>query len=243
MAIIAISGRMNSGKDTVGKIIQILTNFPEMSSERIVQHLNKDLTNNKFEIKKFADKLKDMVCLILGCTREQLEDRDFKEKELGEEWWVYDLGDHLVPRWGFDLNSDNEMCEERYLVKLTPRRILQLLGTEAGREIIHPLIWINALMSEYVAKGVPTRADSYYPNWIITDLRFKNELKAVKDRGGITIRVERPNERETDASERALHPSETALDNFKFDYVVYNTGTIEDLIKKIKDILIKEEII
>jgi hypothetical protein len=39
-----------------------------------------------FEIKKYADKLKDFVCILIGCTREQLEDQEFKEKELGEEW-------------------------------------------------------------------------------------------------------------------------------------------------------------
>ena len=37
-----------------------------------------------FEIKKFADKLKDIVCLLLGCTREQLEDRGIKSLSLQE---------------------------------------------------------------------------------------------------------------------------------------------------------------
>jgi len=37
--------------------------------------------------------------------------------------------------------------------------------------------------------------------------------------------------------------SETALDDYKFDYVIENNGTIEDLIIKVKEILIKEEIL
>jgi hypothetical protein len=43
------------------------------------------------EIKKFADKLKDMVCVLLSCTREKLEDREFKNTPLGEHWrkWYY----------------------------------------------------------------------------------------------------------------------------------------------------------
>ena len=42
-----------------------------------------------WKIVKFADKLKDIVCLLIGCTRQQLECREFKEKELGEEWGVW----------------------------------------------------------------------------------------------------------------------------------------------------------
>lgn len=82
---------------------------------------------------------------------------------------------------------------------------------------------------------------------IVADTRFPNELKAIKDRGGISIRVNRHNPQ--DGSEygwgnpNANHPSETSLDNAEFDYVVDNSGSIEDLIEKIKVILIKEKII
>lgn len=196
--LIAISGKLGSGKDTVGKIVQILTTFPKMSTERVVEHLHKDLSNNEYEIKKFADKLKDIVCILIGCTRGQLEDRDFKEKELGEEWWYYTVrlnkSKTLIPY----LETRGELKEET-LVKLTPRLLLQLMGTECGREIIHPNLWVNALMGEYKKEYLNTPTFSDFsntrlysmPKWIITDLRFENELKAVKDRGGITIRVNR----------------------------------------------------
>ena len=55
MGIIGISGKKTVGKNTIAKIIN-------------------QLTNNKYEEKCFADKLKDIVCLLIGCTREQLED-------------------------------------------------------------------------------------------------------------------------------------------------------------------------
>ena len=42
-----------------------------------------------WKIVKFADKLKDIVCLLIGCERKKLENREFKEKELGEDWWYY----------------------------------------------------------------------------------------------------------------------------------------------------------
>jgi hypothetical protein len=68
-------------------------------------------------------------------------------------------------------------------------------------------------------------------------MRFPNEMKAVVEKGGITIRVVRP------GTESGTHPSETALDNATFDYEIINDGEIVDLIEKVKTILIKENII
>ena len=75
-------------------------------------------------------------------------------------------------------------------------------------------------------------------NWIITDVRFPNELEAIEKRGGLTIRVERSRYSNGD-----FHASETALDNAEFDYTINNNGTIEQLIEKVREILIKEGII
>jgi len=81
-----------------------------------------------------------------------------------------------------------------------------------------------------------------HPNWIITDMRFPNEMEAIELREGITIRVVRPDMNSLQAMIPA-HASETALDNSEFDYEIINDGTIEDLIEKVKEILIKENII
>ena len=78
-----------------------------------------------------------------------------------------------------------------------------------------------------------------YPNWIITDMRFPNELKAVESKDGVTIRINRPQLIERDFE----HFSETALDNHNFDYVIDNSGSLADLENKVKEILIKEKII
>jgi hypothetical protein len=168
---------------------------------------------NKWQIKKFSDKLKDIACLLLGCTREQLEDREFKEKELGEEWWYWKLERNGVYKSILLPYNEPTGTEDFELIKLTPRLLLQLLGTECGREIIHPNIWVNSLFSDYKPKCA--KKDEYikndsleticrkfqnqllfskYPNWIITDTRFPNELQAIKDRDGITIRVNRDTE-------------------------------------------------
>lgn len=291
--IIAISGKIGSGKDTVGKIIQLLT-VPknlEHNTQEIIDAIKNDFNTPNYvnwEIKKFADKLKDIVCLLLDCSREQLENREFKNKELGEEWWYWKSYDNNTLFFYIGQTMDIKYWE---LIKPTPRLLLQLLGTDCGRDIIHPNIWVNALFSKYktsyiytdkkVCKLLESMGYRYdieedfsedainegfrynnnlqlwsfdednikNSNWIITDTRFPNELKAVKDRGGITIRVNRDFFGENndiaivDFEEDTLHESETALDCAEFDYVIDNNGTIEELISKVKEILTKEHIL
>ncbi len=86
--LIGISGKMGSGKNLVCTIIQGLTAAKKHNIENpSFEWIKKYYINSIWEQKAFAGKLKDMVCMLIGCTREQLEDREFKEKELGEEWW------------------------------------------------------------------------------------------------------------------------------------------------------------
>lgn len=207
---------------------------------------------SKWRIKKFADKLKDIVCMLIGCTRKQLEDRAFKEKELSSEWWYYklsihngaggmfhELKDYLIYK---DLYTESYIekmkKEECYvsLVKTTPRLLLQLLGTDCGRNILHPNIWINALFADY-------KKDQ--SDWIITDVRFPNEAEAIKARGGIVVRVDRPCKEcggmgyhKMDCNiGRIEHESEYALDSYNFDYKLENDGSIRDLYKKVIEII------
>jgi hypothetical protein len=121
---------------------------------------------------------------------------------------------------------------------MTVREFLQKLGTEAMREGLHTNVWVNALFADYRLWS-DGRKD-WYPNWIITDMRFPNEMEAVEEREGITIRVTRPDFLSFDAM---LHSSETALDDAEFDYTIVNDSTIEDLVEKVKEILTKENII
>ena len=270
--ILSISGKIGSGKDTVGNILQILIDMPHFSNKAVIEYLDKKDINYSYENKKFADKLKDIVCILIGCTREQLEDRDFKEKELGEEWIRYSISNGF---WGYSDNNpshkmmDSKQCTKEeyeeevkinwqtaYKTVYTPRLLLQHIGTELFRNQIIDGIWVNALMSEYKPKEelVGTTPENIqwgevYPNWIITDTRFPNELQAVKDKGGINIRVNRPKERElilrnatsiidTRKTLEPEHKSETVLDNAEFDYTIENDGTLDELIDKIRALLV-----
>lgn len=287
--IIGINGKIGSGKDTIGRIIQYLVSIN--NAKVFVGNRNNDtdfksyneswVDTSEWKIKKFADKLKDIVCLLINCTREQLENREFKEKELGEEWESTKLRNPYNNKTIIISQITHEeidlMLGTKYLgyisdgnIKLTPRLLLQLIGTECGRNIIHPNIWVNSVFSNYGAKETSFEKSNdfvligkekvpvKFPNWIITDLRFPNELKAIKKRGGISIRVNRsmnaingkcidkckdyPNCKPC-GNIKPQHESETALDNATFDYTINNNGTIEDLIIKVKEILIKEKII
>jgi hypothetical protein len=249
--LIGISGKKQHGKDTVGKIIlQLIFKNKNPDTGLAVEAMSAATIGGmcNWSIKWFAEPLKDIVCILIGCTREQLEDNDFKEKELGEEWNYFldhKLNKHADSPYPISDGPKTAAKNVLYSYKYTPRQLLQLMGTECGRQIIHPNIWVNALMSnynkkntkEYVVGSAPNtrqwEADSKYPNWIITDCRFPNEVKAIKDRGGIVIRVNRP-----DMIAKDEHESETALDNYKeFDAIITNNSDIDSLVNDVKDIL------
>lgn len=248
--IIGISGKIGSGKDTVGLIIQYLTSpngfggiggKPEFLEHFIKQYEGKTLDCD-WEVKKFADKLKDIVCMLIGCTREQLENRDFKEGELGEEWWVYKC--RKAPGTNYSLvnylpKPELDNLYDAELIKMTPRLLLQLLGTDCGRDIIHPQIWVNALMADYISYSA--RGSSYEfeeSKWLVTDTRFPNEAKAISLKKGIVIRVNRGD------GNTGTHASETALDDYNdWDYVIDNNGSLLQLAATVERILLKENIL
>ena len=233
MPLIGISGKAGAGKDLVGVIIQYLVHTEGIINMEYWEKFKSNTPFNqivfsKYVIKKFADKLKTLVCLLIGYTREQLEDRVLKEKELGEEWWYYKgRNNSLIP---YNKNSKRNPED---LIKPTPRLLLQLIGTNLFREQLHPNTWVNASFANYLNNA-----------WIFTDVRFPNELEAIKKHNGITIRINRGLvERTGKMIQEPEHISETALDNAKFDYVIENDCTIDDLIEKVREILIKENII
>lgn len=242
--LITISGKIKSGKDEVGNMFRFFHNYQNIindgyTTEQTTYQEYLDWCNvsdvdydDDYKIIKFADKLKDCICLILGCTREQLEDRDFKNTPLGEQWrrWKVESQYCDNPLDGEDAQYydnldyfETEQAAKDFITKeesqygvdnwsgdieseiLTPRRILQLLGTQGGRMAVHPNIWVNATFAEYYHNeeiSYPqfgghidkTRPEIKItkPNWLITDNRFPNEANAIRDRGGLLIRVNRP---------------------------------------------------
>jgi hypothetical protein len=209
MPIIAISGHMGSGKDTVGRLIQYanLDCHVPVSLQDIVLNQNGAYyyvdSNSRWKIKKFAGKLKEICSLLINQPVSKFENREFKDEELGPEWDYLDSGGALN--------------------KMTIRKFMQRLGTDACRDVFHPNIWVNALMADYVP--YTARGSSYEEieeRWIITDCRFINEATEIKKRGGHIIRVNRES-----PDQQEPHASETELDNWDFDYVINNNNNTD----------------
>ena len=191
--LIGISGKICSGKDTTGQIIQRLTSDNEISPYV-----------SPWKIKKFAHKLKLVAGIMLGVDPLKFEDQEYKKTMLGKDW---------------DIDG----------VPMSVREFLQKLGAEGIRNGVHTNAWVNALFADFI----PTVEDDkvVIPQWIITDCRFPNEAQAIKDNGGIVIRVERDTDVISD------HPSETALDDWNFDATIYNNRDLEALQDNVKELL------
>lgn len=104
------------------------------------------------------------------------------------------------------------------------RKLLQYMGTDVIRSK-NPSYWVNFI------KGFLEMFQDEWDFVIIPDCRFKNECEAFKDDNwfNTNIRVIRYNFESGLTLEQLNHPSETALDNYEFDYYIHNIGTIEDL--------------
>jgi hypothetical protein len=220
--IISLSGYSGSGKDTVGTIIQYLlcpNHDPNVSLEDILKEPEYHQwwleDESKWEVKKWAGKLKTIASMLTGIPKEKFEDQEFKKTMLGSEW------------------------------NMSVRDFLQKLGTDAIRDGLHTNAWVNALMADYIPTQVQWSdgpiggyEDGPLPNWIITDTRFPNEAQAIKDAGGLVIRVDRPGVKPINN-----HPSEVGLDNWDFDYKIANVSDLRALTGTVETILLKENIL
>lgn len=242
--IIGINGYIGSGKDTVGEIIRyLIANQLGRHNPNIEFNPNKiQYTESGWEIKKFAAKLKQIASIMTGIPVEKFEDQEFKKTYLPDEWAYLTKLEEEIFTDGIGL----------MFKRMTVREFLQKLGTEAIRDGLHTNAWVNALFADYKPARIELGAKAPIPsesNWIITDCRFPNEAEAIKSRGGIVIRVNREKnglsvKSPTGVSYDArtgqitnIHPSETSLDTWEFDYILNNNGSIEELVDSVKEML------
>jgi hypothetical protein len=180
---------------------------------------------HEFRRDSFAATLKDAVAAVFSWDRELLEGRTKEAREWREQvdpWWAKKL----------------EMPE------LTPRWVLQYWGTEVCRRGFHDDIWIASLEA---------RLRNSKDNIVISDCRFPNEIKAIKEAGGKVIWVQRgelpswhimagkANNGDAFAREKlkhlGIHASETAWVGTKFDAIIDNNGSIDDLYKQLASVV------
>lgn len=169
------------------------------------------LVSKGFKKESFADPVKDAVAAIFDWDRSLLEG-DTEEsrifRETRDEWW-----------------------SKRFNYDVTPRYMLQLMGTEAGREVFHDSLWIHS-MEKRIEKNKDT---------VIADVRFANECDFIRSKGGFIVRVVRgkepnwydaalkDNRNGTDEMKEnfgEIHYSEWAWIGQKLDYQIDNSASM-----------------
>jgi hypothetical protein len=120
------------------------------------------VSNYGWEKMSFANALKDITSIIFGWDRKMLagetpEDRVKREEK--DEYWSVIFNENI-----------------------TPRIMLQILGTNILRKNLGKDIWVNVLRRKLIESS---------NNVVITDVRFPNEIDMIKSLGGEIIRVER----------------------------------------------------
>ncbi len=180
----------------------------------------------------FADALKDAVAALFGWNRQLLEGdtpegREWREKV--DSYWERELG----------------------IKDFSPRKALQMIGTNVMRNHFDEAFWIKALKRKIL--------DSTN-RIIVTDVRFPNEANMIKSMGGNIVQVIRGELPEwwNDIAEMnknhrpcidsndnygwidkegkvwSIHPSECSLAGvIEPDYVIHNDGTLSDLQKEV----------
>jgi hypothetical protein len=177
-----------------------------------------------FKRDSFANPLKDAVASIFSWDREMLEGRTKEAREQREK---------VDEWWAKRLNMPH----------LTPRWALQYWGTEVCRRAFHDDTWIASLEARIM------RSNS---DVVISDVRFPNEIKAIKNAGGKVIWVKRGElphwyglavsvnkgmVEPKNLTGLGVHASETAWVGADFDYEIENNSTIDDFYKALENVV------
>lgn len=167
------------------------------------------------------------------------------------------LGDHLVTQHGykriafadalkdackcvFGFNDDQLYGNSKETIddfwQTSPRTVLQFVGTELFREQLFKIMpWINQDIWVNVVKKKILDELKVNPDlrFVITDVRFSNELELIKYFDGVTIRVTRPCANNvTD-----IHPSEIEIELLPVNYDILNNTTKENLYQQSTNVL------
>lgn len=181
---------------------------------------------HEFRRDSFASTLKDAVAAVFGWDRTMLEGRTRSSREWREQPDAW---------WSHRLGRE-----------ITPRYILQYWGTDVCRNHFHDDIWIASLEN---------KLRSTDDDVVISDCRFPNEIRGIRENGGAVVRVKRGPDPEwfpTLAEMRKnstigicqdymrqwnVHASEWAWAGTEFDAVIDNNGTLDDLYRQINDLV------
>lgn len=116
----------------------------------------------------------------------------------------------------------------------SPRFLFQTLGTQWGREIVHPDVWlIVAGRTMQWFKDEYKRTGAFWRGTVFSDVRFDNEAEWIRQQGGVVIHIDR-----RQAPAVLAHESEAGVKFMGNDIRVPNHGTIEELHCRLSDIVV-----
>lgn len=231
VTIVGIKGFKGSGKDTVASMISYILHDGIMKANYdtwLLYHKNDFIENDEIII-HFADKLKDDISEFCGIDRKLLDRQDIKE----ENYYNFKTG--IVSTNIKDADGVIDDIDEFDYDNLAPllflynnnisikiRVLLQYYGTN----IIRNHFWREAFIRYTINKAFDIRNSKR--QCIIADARFDNECEAIKQCGGMIIRIDRKSSNDNHDS----HESEQITIN-EDDYVIDNTGTLVGLFYKV----------
>lgn len=209
MKIFGLCGRKQSGKDTFARLSCDLFQRAGMSPD------------TQLETVALAEPLKQFCIDYLGLTREGCYGTDDQKNAVCGTWGIFNSS----IRKQFDRGVDDPISN---------REVLQVVGTEVFRNCFRETFWID-LMKLNLSKAAREGAEVAF----VTDVRFRNEMNAVRELGGRLVRINR-NLDQTDQIPHASELEMASIPDEEFDYVVDNDGSFAEYCDKIEAILREE---
>tara|TARA_B100001778_G_C18594892_1_gene634169 strand:- start:967 stop:1692 length:726 start_codon:yes stop_codon:yes gene_type:complete len=227
MNIIGISGRKQSGKNTAANYIA----GSILKAKNMVQDFV--ITDEGSLSIKTTDSNNNVGWGIFDLTRKDEAFVSYAEQDIWPFVKIYHFADPLksIAVELFDLkpeqvygsdeekNTSTPYTQNGWKHQMTAREFLQYFGTEVMRDI-KDSIWVD-----YTMKRIAREQSSVA---VIPDVRFPNEINAIKEAGGIVIRLTRDPFGSDHDCEKALDAK--SFDWNQFDHIVDNKGDIDQLI-------------
>lgn len=252
LSILGVSGQIGSGKDTVADYACDSYGFVKIALADPIKSFGYDVfTFTKTQLWGPSD------------ARNGIDERYHSEDAWNEAQWRLEMYGHEYIENLLDTTDTVVVAEafaslvhwflwlrSKYTGALSPRIMLQTLGTEWGRTL-SPDVWVNAMIRsakkilgedgsmipyKYDPAAGPVKLSSrkgfQLPTGVVvSDIRFENEFKRIHEVGGAVMRVIRP---DTDGKAATIgisgHASEAQdFDLSNFDFVLNNDRTLQDL--------------
>lgn len=172
-----------------------------------------------FERVSFADDLKELTSDLFDIPLDMFHHDLFKDRPLEH----YKVTAEMMKSIGTENKGEFKHNGSDDVLRHTPRSLC--IAVAQFMRSVDPNFWIDRAVNNL---HLPRKA-------VISDMRFKNEAQAIKDRGGILIRINNPS---IDTSSK--HISETDLDNYSgFDFVIDNDSDKPALWAKLDSVMAK----